>query len=292
MKKLCQAGFLVVVALGMGGGTNLAWGQASDADLPDSPSVVAASAEPDNPPAPGDNPSAVPATPPESPIEREASWKTLPGNFLHDQKRIWMFPAQLARGKHWVPTLAVAGITAGLIYADPHAMPYFAHHQKNLDKFNDVFDAYISTGEVISLPALLMASGYMRHDHRTVSSALLCAEAYGDSAVVNLVMKAITRRQRPVDVPLDGSYNDTFFNGGKSPFHGSSFPSGHTTGVFSVATVVANRYARHRWVPYISYAFATVISLSRISTAAHWPSDVFLGAAIGYSTAKYVVLRP
>ena len=288
--------YCVVFSAGIVVLPHFGWAQAADTDLPDSPSALIASAVPDNPPALPDSPSAASAADdagvPESPNERQATWKTLPGNFLRDQKNIWMFPAQLARGRHWVPTLAVAGITAGLIYADPHAMPYFRRHATNWDDFNDTFDAYITTGEVISLPAGLMTSGYIRHDHRTVSSALLCAEAYGDSAVVNLVMKAITRRQRPVDVPLDGNYRDTFFNGGKSPFHGSSFPSGHTTGVFSVATVVANRYARHRWVPYVSYAFATVISLSRITTAAHWPSDVFLGAVIGYSTAKYVVLRP
>jgi membrane-associated phospholipid phosphatase len=302
MKIVYRFSLLVIAScVGAGGFSIPSGAQASDNSLPDSPSALIASVVPDKPAALSEDASEVANDPvtgsddsgvPESPNEREAGWKTLPGNFLHDQKRIWMFPVQLAHGRHWVPTLAVAGITTGLIYADPHAMPYFAHHQKNLDKFNDVFDAYISTGEVISIPALLMASGYIRHDHRTVSSALLCAEAYGDSAVVNLVMKAITRRQRPVDVPLNGTYRDTFFNGGKSPFHGSSFPSGHTTGVFSVATVVANRYERHKWVPYLAYGFATVISLSRITTAAHWPSDVFLGAAIGYSTAKYVVLRP
>ncbi len=55
---------------------------------------------------------------------------------------------------------------------------------------------------------------------------------------------------------------------------------------------MANRYGRHRWVPFAAYGMATAISLSRITTAAHWPSDVFLGGAIGYSVSKYVVLRP
>jgi len=137
-----------------------------------------------------------------------------------------------------------------------------------------------------------MVAGYIRHDPRTVSSALLCAQAYGDSAIVNLAIKAVTRRERPIDIPVGGNYHDTFFNGGKSPFHGSSFPSGHTTGVFSVATVVAERYKRHKWVPWLAYSFAGVISFSRITTAAHWPSDVFLGGALGYSIAKYQVLRP
>ena len=39
------------------------------------------------------------------------------------------------------------------------------------------------------------------------------ALAYGASVTVNLSMKAITRRERPVDVPVNGNDRDTFFNG-------------------------------------------------------------------------------
>jgi membrane-associated phospholipid phosphatase len=83
-----------------------------------------------------------------------------------------------------------------------------------------------------------------------------------------------------------------FFSGGQSPFKGSSFPSGHAAGVFSVATVVATRYRNHRWVPWVTYAFATAISFSRVTTLSHFPSDVFLGAALGYTITRYQVLRP
>lgn len=221
------------------------------------------------------------------------TWRSLPRDFLHDQKDIWLlFPSQLARGHYLIPTLAVAGGTAGLIYADPHAMPYFQKHATNLDDFNDVFDAYISTGEVVSIPAALMTAGYIRHDKYEVSTALLAADAYADSAIVDLAVKAITRRERPSDIAPGAPFTGTFFNGGKSPLKGSSFPSGHATGAFSVATVVATRYRNHRWVPWAMYSFATVISLSRITTSAHFPSDVFLGAALGYTVTRYQVLRP
>ena len=45
-----------------------------------------------------------------------------------------------------------ARLTAGLIVADPHAMPYFGAPERNLDDINDVFDPLITTGEVIALP--------------------------------------------------------------------------------------------------------------------------------------------
>jgi membrane-associated phospholipid phosphatase len=227
--------------------------------------------------------------------QRDATWRSLPGDFLHDQKDIWWtFPKQLAHGRHWLPTLIVVGGTAGLIYADPHAMPYFQTHQRNWDDFNDVFDPMITTGEVVLLPSGLMTAGYIRHDRREVNTALLAAEAYGDTVVVNLAIKAVTRRQRPADVAANGTFTGTFFNGGKSPLKGSSFPSGHSTAVWSVATIVAERY-RHRgkpWIPILSYTLAVAISGSRITEEAHFPSDVWLGSALGYTIAKYQTLRP
>jgi len=227
-----------------------------------------------------------------SPVQREVTWRTLPADFLHDQKDIWLFPVQLTKGHHWIPTLVIAGGTAAFIAADPHVASYFRSHQRNVDKVNDVFDPMITTSEVIAVPASLMLAGYIRHDQRQVGTALMAAEAYGDSAIVDLAIKAITRRQRPSDIPSGQPFTNTFFNGGKSPFKGSSFPSGHSAAAFSVATVVADRYSRHRWVPILVYGMATAISVSRISSNAHFTSDVFLGAAIGYTTAKYTVLRP
>lgn len=226
--------------------------------------------------------------------QREATWRSVPGDFLHDQKDLWTFPFRVFRGHYIVPVAIVVGGTVGLIYADPHVMPYFNNHQKNWDKVNDVFDPLITTAEVVSLPAGLLTAGYIRHDDREVNTAILATEAYGDSVIINLAMKAITRRQRPSDVAPNGNYEDTFFNGGKSPLKGSSFPSGHSTAVWSVATVVAERY-RHRgkpWIPFLSYTLATAISFSRITESAHFPSDVWLGASLGYSIAKYQTLRP
>jgi membrane-associated phospholipid phosphatase len=214
----------------------------------------------------------------------------LPRDFLKDQKAIWLFPGQLAKGRYWLPTLAIVGGTAGLIVADPHAMPYFRSHARNLDDLNDALDAPITTGAVIALPASLMLAGYIRHDSYQVNTALLAGEAYADSAIVDLAIKAVTRRKRPSDVPAGASFNDTFFSGGKSPFKGSAFPSGHAAGVFAVATVVASRYHNHRWVPWAVYGFATAVSFSRVTTSSHFPSDVFLGAALGYTIARYQVL--
>jgi len=42
---------------------------------------------------------------------------------------------------------------------------------------------------MIAVPFALLVAGYARHDSYQVSTALLAAEAYADSAVVDLAMK-------------------------------------------------------------------------------------------------------
>jgi len=267
--------WVLVLCAGIGVSLNQVSAQTPEAALPDAPSETVFH------PHHGGDPAS----------DREVSWRSLPKDFLHDQKEIWLFPVQLAKGKHLVPTLVIAGGTAVLIATDSHSMPHFGKHQGQLDDVNDVFDSYIITGEVIAVPASLWLAGYLRHDDYQVQTAILAGEAYANSAIVDLAMKAVTRRKRPIDV-VGNNYQDTFFSGGKSPFHGSSFPSGHAAGVFSIATVVAERYHNHRWVPVLAYSFATAISFSRVTTLAHFPSDVFLGAALGYTVTKYAVLQP
>jgi membrane-associated phospholipid phosphatase len=270
--------FLVIVIVAVSAACAPQWAHSQDASsqLPDSPSHARQVA------GAGSN----------LPSDRDVSWRSLPRDFLRDQKGIWLFPIQLGKGHYWLPTLAIVGGTAGLIVADPHVMPYFRSHSRNLDDLNDTLDAPITSAEVIVLPVSLMVAGYARHDPYQVGTALLAGEAYADSAVIDLAIKAISRRKRPSDVVPGDSFNDTFFNGGKSPFKGSSFPSGHAAGAFAVATVVATRYHTHRWVPWAVYGFATAVSFSRITTSAHFPSDVFLGAALGYTITRYQVLRP
>jgi membrane-associated PAP2 superfamily phosphatase len=268
---------LILFSIFVAFGSELGISQDTNSQLPDSPSHARESA----------------GQPPDSPTHRNVTWRGLPKAFLQDQKAIWwVFPGQLATGQHWLPTLAIAGTTGGLIVADPHAMPYFRSHARNLDDLNDTFATPITTAEIIALPASLMVAGYVRHDDYQVDSALLAGEAYADAAVVDLGIKAVTRRKRPSDVAATGNFSDTFFAGGKSPFKGSSFPSGHAAGAFAVATVVATRYHTHHWVPWAVYGFATAISLSRVTTLSHFPSDVFLGAALGYTVTRYQVLRP
>jgi membrane-associated phospholipid phosphatase len=224
--------------------------------------------------------------------EREVSWGKLPRNFLQDQKDIWLFPVHLAKGRHWLPTIGVTGVTAALIVADPHDTPYFRRTAR-FEEFNDAFSGRITSAEIAAVPAVFLIVGHFRHDSYAEKTALLAGDAYADSAIIDMVMKATTRRLRPSDIAPSGAFSDTFFHSRVSPsVTKTSFPSGHAAAAFAVASVFSHRYRQHRWVPWMAYGVAGAISFSRITTQAHFPSDVFVGAALGYTMTKFVVLRP
>ena len=224
--------------------------------------------------------------------ERAVSWRSLPRNFLQDQKDTWLFPAQLGRGRHWLPTIAVAGVTGALIAADAHDTRYFRRTQR-FEGYNDIFSGRNTSIGMAIVPASFLVVGHFHHDSYAEKTALLAGEAYADSAIVDIVMKAATRRLRPSDIPPNGNFSDTFFSSSK-PLSGirTSFPSGHAAAAFSIATVFAHRYRRHRWVPWVAYGAASAIGFSRVTTQAHFPSDVFLGAALGFTVSEFAVLRP
>jgi membrane-associated phospholipid phosphatase len=223
--------------------------------------------------------------------DSDISWKHFPMRILEDQKELWLFPTQLARGKHWVPTLAITGVTGVLIATDPHTEPYF-RNSAAFDEFADVFST-TNTGIVeIGVPVITYMVGLLRHDSYTQQTAMLAGEAYLDSAIPHVVIKLVSRRLRPAAVAPNHDFRDTFF---QSPVgllgKGSSFPSGHAAAAFSIATVMARRYGEHKWVPWVAYGVAGLISFSRVPDMAHFPSDVFLGAALGYTITRFDVFR-
>jgi membrane-associated phospholipid phosphatase len=219
------------------------------------------------------------------------TWKNLPGRVLGDQKLVWLFPLRVAQGQHLLPTIAVVGITGGLIAADPPIMV----HLRNTTAFHEFDEIFSGTNTGVAtalIPATFYLYGLARKSSYSQQTALLAGEAYLDSAIPEVVMKIVSRRYRPSALPPTSDYTDTFFKAHVSVFgKGSSFPSGHAAGIFSVATVVAERYRQHRWVPWVMYGLAGAISFSRVPTFAHFPSDVFLGAALGYTITRFDVLR-
>jgi hypothetical protein len=79
---------------------------------------------------------------------------------------------------------------------------------------------------------------------------------------------------------------------GTNDFHplngGESFPSGHTTQAFALASVIAE-HADTPWVSCVSYGLAGLVGVARMEQRQHFMSDVVAGGLIGTFVGKAVV---
>lgn len=224
------------------------------------------------------------------PAGDSASLRRIPGDIGTDQKAIWRFPLQAARGKHWEPVLAVVGVTAGLVALDRSDAPYF-RRTSSFNDFNRVMSGRNTAVGLAALPASFYVFGLVRKNPHASRTALLAGEAVVDGEILTIAMKDVSRRLKPVMIPPHGDYSDAWFRAGAQGIGGyGSFPSQHATVAFSIATVFAERYRSHRWVPWVAYGLAGVVAFSRVPLSAHFPSDVFMGAALGYSISHFAVL--
>jgi membrane-associated phospholipid phosphatase len=213
-------------------------------------------------------------------------------NLASDQKQIWTFPRKLGKRKVWIPAAAIVGVTAGLVALDPKTAGYF-RRSSSYDGFNHVLTGHVTDMGSIVAPLSLYAAGLIRRDSKMQSTALLAGEAIANAEILTTVMKDLDRRLRPADIAPNGDFSDSWFRDNKRYGRSNgSFPSGHTIAAFSIATVVSRRYgSQHRWVPYLAYGTAAAVGFSRMTLSSHFPSDVFMGAALGYSISRFTVLR-
>lgn len=69
----------------------------------------------------------------------------------------------------------------------------------------------------------------------------------------------------------------------------TSFPSGHATAAFAIATMQASFHPRQA---ILWYAGATAIAASRVKLRRHYTHDVIAGAAVGILTARLELKQP
>src|SRR6185437_280206 len=141
--------------------------------------------------------------------DNSVTWKNLPRRVLEDQKEVWLFPMQIARGRHLLPTFAVVGTTGVLMATDPHDMQVFAQTDK-FDEFSEVLSGTNTEIDTALIPAGFYVVGMLDHDSYAQQTAMLSGEAYLDSAIPEVVLKLASRRYRPLAAP-NGNFSDTFF---------------------------------------------------------------------------------
>lgn len=98
--------------------------------------------------------------------------------------------------------------------------------------------------------------------------------AWGVSAII----KMITKMPRPF-VAL-GEQNNLWVSAN------ASFPSGHTTVFFALATIV---FFYHKRTGVFFFLGALLIAIARVMVGAHYPIDVIVGGLIGVIIATFLL---
>jgi membrane-associated phospholipid phosphatase len=126
------------------------------------------------------------------------------------------------------------------------------------------------------VPIGLFAAGLIDGNREMKLKAIYMLEAMVISDVISSVLKYSIRRPRPfVTYP---------FIIQKSPVHSPSFPSGHASYAFSMATSLSIAYPK--WYIIVpSMLYASTVGYSRMYLGVHYPSDIIAGAITGAGAA-------
>ncbi len=196
------------------------------------------------------------------------------GGFEEDGRRtLSAFPKNLGRSfvgvlskDNLAPFLIGAAATAGSSTLDGHAQSFLMARGDQLGKVGGTAGGF---PVMASVTVGLFAAGQFSGPGTFRAATYDIAQAVIVDNVYTTVAKHAFQRTRP-----DGSDK-------------LSFPSGHTSSAFAMATVAHHHFGPRVWIP--AYLAAGAIGVSRIQSNKHNLSDVLAGATLGYIVGRTVV---
>ena len=198
-----------------------------------------------------------------------------------DQAGIWTSPLRVqSRDSFWL--VPFAGATAVAIHYDARAQQELGINRSRIDTSNNV-SLFGSSYATLAEGGALYVVGRLRHSAHLAETGRLGAEAIIDANLVAEALKLATNRERPDE----GNGTGGFWPQGTRKLS-DSFPSGHAISSWALARVIASEYPNKPTQIGI-YAFATAISVSRVTARKHFPSDALVGSVFGYLIGGYVV---
>jgi membrane-associated phospholipid phosphatase len=197
-----------------------------------------------------------------------------------DFKRVLSSPGRLHR-RGWIAVALSAGALTARMYEERGDTDVEFEEGTRFERVvANTFEPMGAEGSLAVLGAFYLAGSRGHHPRAkrvAVDGAIASLIAGG---VISPVLKGAFGRSRPHD-----SESSTDFH----PFSGSSsFPSGHTTQAFAVASVIATEYDS-RWIAAAAYGTATLAGYARALHDRHYTSDVVGGALLGTLVGRTVV---
>src|SRR5437868_4946207 len=190
-----------------------------------------------------------------------------------DQKAIWTAPLKI-RDNHLPWLIPFFSTTAGLMVLDSHVARQVPLDLSLRSRSHQL--ANLGTAFLVGSGAFLYLHGRFTHNEHSRETGLLASEAAIDSIATASALKLMSGRERPLQ-----NFEGRFWQGG------TSFPSEHAAIAWSVASVLAHEYPDARWQTAL-YGTAAAISISRVTSRDHFPSDILVGSALGYLIGRQV----
>ena len=205
--------------------------------------------------------------------------------FVADEIQIWTSPfkgsSYTSRGftTYVVPFALITGALIATDQKTGDLLPNTEDQSTWSLRISQIGAPYTLAGMAAAMYLVSRATG----DKKARETGFLGAIAIAHSQIVTQGLKLASQRIRPLEYREENHGGTGFFKGG------DSFPSGHASGSFALATVFTYEYGRdHKWVPYTAYGLASVVAASRLSAQKHWVSDIFVGGTMGFLVGRFV----
>jgi membrane-associated phospholipid phosphatase len=203
-------------------------------------------------------------------------------NFGDDFVQVIVSPKNW-KGRDFLKLSAVLGAGLLLYSVDQDIQNWIQDHRSSSSE--DTFKAITHLGNgvvLIGLMTALYVSGEVSDNNSLRKTALLSLESYLTTGIIVRGFKSAVGRARPWTGESSHSFHPFST---RSRF--ASFPSGHASSAFAVATVIADQ-SNKTYIDVLAYSLATLVAISRVHIDRHWASDILVGSAIGYFVAKKI----
>lgn len=202
-------------------------------------------------------------------------------SFGYDSWRVVSAPARLDRES--ALKLGAFVVAGGLLFVNDEEVSKWLRENSTpgslIRDVGDELEPFALQGNTNAILAGLALVGYATRQHWLQAPAKQLLYSQWIGGIIRQASGQLAGRKRPFDAADPYQFD---------PGEGKSFPSGHSAVAMEVATVLSHHIG-YRPASVLLYGAAATVVLQRVSSGAHWASDAWVGAGLGFATARIVV---